>query len=110
MRSSVVWEESNARPMSGSATFATARFRFETAATRMSATSTSPARGGAPVRALAATVGAGGLARVGFNDARAGQASPHPGEFGNPGQNRRLALNGSVPFASVTFIDVCEFR
>ena len=46
MRSSVVCEESNARPMSGRATFATARFRFATAATRINAASTSPARAG----------------------------------------------------------------
>jgi hypothetical protein len=44
---SAVCDESNAIPMSGSATLATARFRFATAATRMRATRTSPARSGA---------------------------------------------------------------
>ena len=40
--------ESNASPMSGSATFMTERLRFATPATRMSATRTSPARSGLP--------------------------------------------------------------
>ncbi len=44
-RASSGWSR-NARPMSGSATFATARFRFATAATRISAASTHPARRG----------------------------------------------------------------
>src|SRR5215218_10478633 len=47
MRLSVVWDESNALPMSGSATLATARFRLATAATRISATRTSGPRAGA---------------------------------------------------------------
>src|SRR5215216_234757 len=47
MRSSVVCDESKCLPMSGSATFATERFRLATPATRMSAASTSPARAGA---------------------------------------------------------------
>ena len=47
MRSSVVCEEPNAWPIEGSATLATERFRFATAATRIRARSTSPARSGA---------------------------------------------------------------
>ena len=46
-RSSDVCDESKALPMSGRATLATARFRFATAATRTSATSTRPERAGA---------------------------------------------------------------
>src|SRR5215218_9082938 len=47
MRSKVVWPESNCRPIEGSATFATDRFRLATAATRMRAVRTRPARAGA---------------------------------------------------------------
>ena len=47
MRSSEVCDASKARPMSGSATLATERFRLATAATRISAISTSPERSGA---------------------------------------------------------------
>src|SRR5262249_9124623 len=44
--SSIVWLESKDLPISGSATFATERFRFATPATRISETRTSPARAG----------------------------------------------------------------
>src|SRR5262249_8759402 len=47
IRSSVVCDESKCLPMSGSATLATARLRFATAATRMSEISTIDARAGA---------------------------------------------------------------
>ena len=47
MRLSVVWDESNDSPMSGSATFATDRFRFATAATRIRERRTRFARAGA---------------------------------------------------------------
>ena len=53
MRSSIVWEESNDLPMSGSATLATDRFRLATAATRMSETSTVLPFGGVPEEASA---------------------------------------------------------
>ena len=43
----MVCDESNASPMDGSATFATDRFRFATAATRISAIRTRPDRAGA---------------------------------------------------------------
>src|SRR5262245_49585459 len=46
MRSRVVCDESNALPMSGRATLATARLRLATAATRISETNTDPARAG----------------------------------------------------------------
>ncbi len=67
MRSSVVCDESNAFPISGSATLATARFRFATAATRMSEIRTSLDRSGAvdasPARATP-TPGPGSLVIV----------------------------------------------
>src|SRR6476661_3374099 len=47
MRLRLVCEASNASPMDGRATLATARFRLATAPTRMSASSTIPARAGA---------------------------------------------------------------
>jgi hypothetical protein len=47
MRFSVTCDESNASPIEGRATFATDRFRFATAATRMSVTRTRPPRSGA---------------------------------------------------------------
>src|SRR5262245_18035578 len=47
MRLSVVCDESKASPIDGSATFATARFRFATAATRINAMRTRPCRAGA---------------------------------------------------------------
>jgi hypothetical protein len=47
IRSSIVCDESKCRPMSGSATLATERFRLATPATRISAASTIPARAGA---------------------------------------------------------------
>src|SRR5512138_316192 len=50
MRLSAVCDESKACPMSGNATFATARLRLATAATRINAVSTSPCRAGAPGR------------------------------------------------------------
>src|SRR4051794_33231703 len=46
MRSSVVCEELNARPIDGSATLATDRLRLATPATAISATSTTPLRAG----------------------------------------------------------------
>ena len=55
MRFSVTWDESNACPIDGRATFATDRFRFATAATRISETRTSPARSGASAVGLAFT-------------------------------------------------------
>ena len=43
-QASPVWLASNARPIAGSATFATARFRFATAATTINVASTIPWR------------------------------------------------------------------
>src|SRR5262245_44698599 len=50
--------------MSGSATFATARFRLATAATRISATSTKPARSGAVDGSVAGALGARGASAI----------------------------------------------
>ena len=61
MRSSIVWDESNALPMSGRATLATNRFRLAIAATRISEVSTSPARRG-EASAPVAPPGAGAAA------------------------------------------------
>ena len=68
-------EASKARPMSGSATFATDRLRFATAATRISDRRTSPALSGA----VATAVPAGALAVLAGTDAEAavmGQVAP----------------------------------
>src|SRR5680860_588700 len=56
MRFNPVWDASKFRPMSGSATLATERFRLATPATRISAPSTSGARSGLPPVAVVALV------------------------------------------------------
>jgi hypothetical protein len=59
MRLSAVCDASNALPIDGSATFATARLRFATAATRISEMSTSPERAGAVRAAFDVTAAIG---------------------------------------------------
>ena len=58
MRSRAVWDESNALPIDGRATFATDRLRFATAATTMSDARTRPALSGAARAAVASLGGA----------------------------------------------------